>query len=87
MDLDPGVGEFKVYSKGSSDIFVQKLDSNGNFVWGKSFGGTNVDIANSIVQDYDGNVYVVGAFQGSIHFSTNSPVSYWTSNGSYDIFI
>ena len=37
-DFDPGPGTSNLTSNGSSDVFVSKLDSNGNFVWAKSMG-------------------------------------------------
>ncbi len=40
VDFDPGPGTANLESKGSSqDIFISKLDSNGDFVWAKAMGG------------------------------------------------
>ena len=47
-DFDPGVGVANLTSAGSSDIFVSKLDSSGNFVWAKGMGGTAYDEAYGI---------------------------------------
>jgi hypothetical protein len=44
----------------SLDIFVAKLDGQGNHIWSKGFGGAGNDIATSVAVDGDGNV-VVGA--------------------------
>ena len=41
VDFDPGAGTFNLTSAGTGDIFVSKLDSNGNFVWARSLGGTS----------------------------------------------
>lgn len=41
VDFDPGVGVYNLSSAGSNDdIFISKLDTNGNFVWAKRLGGT-----------------------------------------------
>ena len=34
-DFDPGVGIMNLISNGGDDIFIQKLDANGNFIWAK----------------------------------------------------
>ena len=33
IDFDPGISIYSLGSNGSTDIFIQKLDSNGNFIW------------------------------------------------------
>src|SRR5438552_13354363 len=38
-DFDPGPGTYNLTSAGSSDIFISKLDSAGNFTWAKRLGG------------------------------------------------
>lgn len=45
---------------GNYDAWVVKLDSNGNIQWQNSYGGSNYDIANSIIQTYDGGYAFVG---------------------------
>src|ERR1041385_600638 len=48
-DFDPGAGVFNITSYGGpQDIFVSKLDANGNFVWAKRIGGTGGDFASSV---------------------------------------
>ena len=61
-DFDPGAGTANLTSAGDSDIFVSKLDSNGNFVWARRMGGMSSDRALSVALDGSGNVYTVGQF-------------------------
>ena len=44
----------------TSDIWVVKLDSNGNISWEKCLGGTYDDKANSVLQTTNGNYIVAG---------------------------
>ena len=37
VDFDPSLSSYNLTSTGSSDIFAQKLDSSGNFIWARSF--------------------------------------------------
>ena len=86
VDFDPGSGVFNLTSAGMSDIFISKLDANGNFVWAKSIGGTNSEDSRSITIDASGNVLATGYFQGTVDFDPGSGTSNLTS-AAPDIFI
>ena len=47
-------------SKGSSDIWLLRLDGSGNIVWDKTFGGSEGDYARSIVSLSDGGFAIAG---------------------------
>ena len=42
-DFDPSGAIFNLTSNGNRDIFIQKLDTSGNFIWAKSMGGPSLD--------------------------------------------
>ena len=69
VDFDPGAGEFFLTSAGGLDIFILKLDPNGNFVWAKSIGGTDYEESNGIGTDAAGNVYISGYFYNAVDFN------------------
>ena len=78
-DFDPGPSTFELTSVvASSDIFISKLDANGNFVWAISFGETTIDQGLSIALDASGNVYNTGFFQGTVDFDPGGPVFSYT---------
>ena len=81
IDLDPGTGNFLATSLGSHDAFVQKLDSKGNLVWAKSFGGKSQDQAHAVNVDNAGNVYVTGFFKDSVDFDPGSGTHILVSPG------
>ena len=45
---------------GSYDVYILKLDTNGNEVWSKTFGGSSDDLAYFIQQTSDGGYVVAG---------------------------
>ncbi len=86
VDFDPGVGTFTLSSAGSSDIFVSKLNTSGNFIWAKQFGGTSGDEGWDLSVNSSG-VHLTGIFQGTGDFDPGVGVSNLSSSGSYDVFI
>jgi len=87
VDFDPGSGTAILTSNGLTDIFVQKLDTSGNFIWAKSLGSTNVDTARDIIADQSENIYTTGTFFGTVDFDPGPATAELTSVGSYDIFV
>ncbi len=76
-------GTTTLTNSGNPDIFVAKLDNNGNWLWAKQAGGISGDIGYSITVDANGNSYVTGIFSGSATFGTITLIGF----GGYDIFV
>ncbi len=55
---------------GGWDILLLKYDSDGNKVWARQLGTKDVDAANGVATDGDGNVYVTGATFGGLDGNT-----------------
>lgn len=53
-------------SRGDRDYWIVKLDSNNNFEWDKTFGGSSIDQTQSIIQSKDGSYVVAGWSQSNI---------------------
>jgi len=53
-------GETSSFGTGNTDFWVLKLDSSGNVLWQKTYGGINDDIASSIQETLDGGFIVAG---------------------------
>lgn len=68
---------------GSNDIFVAAYDPDGMHVWSRRFGGPSSDGSVAIAGDDAGNVFVTGAFPGSVDFGGGL----LTSAGGTDIFV
>jgi hypothetical protein len=87
VDFDPGTEAFNLTSSGERDIFISKLNANGNFVWAKQIGGLFYDRATQLVIDAKSNVYSVGYFKSKIDFDPGISVYNLTSTGDFDIYI
>lgn len=86
-DFDPGANVFKLYSAGSEDIYIQKLDAFGNFIWAIGIGGATYDMVHDMYVDASGNVYITGQFTGTADFDPGIGVASLVSAGSDDIYL
>jgi hypothetical protein len=87
-DFDPGAGTYNLTSAGDKDIFVSKLDSNGDFVWAKSMGALDDQEGTGIAVDSAGNVYTTGWFHGTVDFDPGAGTHNLTSTvDEADIFV
>ena len=87
-DFDPGVGTFNLTVFGFSDIYVSKLDPQGNFVWAKQMGGSSGEFGTSIAVDQAGAVYLTGSFNGNVDFDPGSGVfNLYSPVGDQEIFV
>ena len=69
VDFDPGPGTDVASSAGLTDIFLAKLDINGNYVWASSFGSSVDDFSGSVAIDRSrGLIYTTGSFQQTVDF-------------------
>ncbi|MFM9944523.1 MAG: T9SS type A sorting domain-containing protein [Bacteroidia bacterium] len=86
VDFNPGSGSFKLTATGA-DMFVLKLDGQGNFIWAIKAGGSSSDIGLGIAVDRKKNVYVTGVYFNTVDFDPGPSNAYLTSIGSSDVFI
>jgi hypothetical protein len=50
------------FGAGKADVYVVKLDANGNLQWTKTIGGENEDLGTSLIQTSDGGYAIVGTY-------------------------
>ncbi len=85
VDLDTGAGVDNYTTNGSDDIFISKVDSDGNYLWGQAFGGAGLDFANVITEIND-QIYMGGTFSGTVDLDPGAGDNTVTSNGDLDAF-
>lgn len=86
-DFDPGSGTYYLTAGQLKDVYVQKLNKSGNFVWVKQFGGIKEEIGFSITIDNSGNIYTTGSFQDSVDFDPGTSKAFLFSSIDGNIFI
>ena len=86
-DFDPGPSVYNLTSVGSFDAFVMGLDSSGNFQWAHSYGESEYDIGRSLAIDSINNLYLAGAFAGTVDFDPGVGTTSLTGVGIRDVFI
>ncbi len=78
-DFDPGSGIYNLTSNGSHDIFVAKLDANGNLLWAHQFGSANWDEGKAIGISPLGYVFVAGRFADTTDFDPGAGIANLTA--------
>lgn len=85
IDLNPGNGVFLANPNGLTDVFLIKLNTFGEFLWARTFGGIGVDYGHSVTTDADRNVLITGRFSEIISFGSFNHVL--QSSGGTDVFL
>jgi hypothetical protein len=74
IDLDPGADELIYASNGGNDIFIQKLDLDGNLIWAYAIGGPNNDFADDLELTLTDRIVLTGSFRDSVDFNPGDDV-------------
>ncbi|NOT74308.1 MAG: hypothetical protein HOP08_05215 [Cyclobacteriaceae bacterium] len=88
-DFDPSSGVFTLNtaSAGQRDSYITKFNSDGQLIWAKAFGGTNIDQGNAVTIDNSGNILITGMFVGTADFNPGTGVNNLTSLGNRDVYV
>ncbi len=70
-DFDPRpFQDSPLISNGGDDIFIAKYDSTGQILWVQGIGASGLDRARDVAVDLNGNIVVVGEFNGTVNFDS-----------------
>ena len=83
-DMDPGRSIYNFTSQGLTDIFILKLDKEGNFVWARQIGGASRDVGSCLSVNASGGAIVSGSFGGTVDFGNKT---FLTSSGYSDVYV
>lgn len=77
-----------VSSSGRTDIALLKYNSNWDFVWARSIGGSLSEGMPSLIYNQDDGIYIGGAFQGLTDFEPSPTKTFnLASKGIHDAFL
>jgi len=79
-------GSTSSYTHGLSDFAIYRLNSSGNKVWFKHYGGTHIDVAHSIQPTSDGGFIVAGKTESFSHGDNDFAIYKLYSSGNKDWF-
>jgi hypothetical protein len=86
-DFNPGKRTATLLSTGLEDVYLVKLDSAGNFVYAKQFGGANHEEGIAVTVDHGQNVLLTGAFSGTADFNPTAGQTDLASHGQSDVYV
>jgi hypothetical protein len=78
-----GLGDDKLESKGSDDMFVAALDKDGRRLWARHFGGPDSDGVDGVAVDGAGNIAVIGSYHAEMEVAKDNLFS----EGDLDIVL
>ena len=88
VDFDPGIGVQNLSAGNGYDLFLLKLDNDGNLIWAHDFGVTDyTEVVGTIITDDSSNIYMNGGFGSIVDFEPGPGVTNLDSQGSGDAFI
>jgi len=59
----------------SANVYLIRTDEDGNLLWEQNFGGTDVDVGESVIETVNGNIVIVGQNRSLATPSPTSPLS------------
>lgn len=84
-DFDTGTGILN-FTANNENVFILKLNNNGNFIWAKPLGDTTT-LSSSAKVDALGNIYTTGRFVATVDFDPGPFVYQLTSPNFSNTFI
>jgi len=87
INLSPAPGSYTASGAGLTDIFFSKFDASGNFIWGKTIGGSNNELCNELAIDKNKNIIITGLYYGAGDYDPSASIANLSWAGSSDLFI
>ena len=87
VDFNPGSAVNNSTSNGTNDLFIITINSGGNYLWHKTFGGSGFDSFYDLVTDSQDNILITGYYTGTADLNPGPEVEEFTSSGTDDLFV
>ncbi|MEZ6048677.1 MAG: hypothetical protein R3C11_24495 [Planctomycetaceae bacterium] len=87
-DFDPGPGVHNLDAGSANDGFLLKLNNAGNFIWATNLASdTGYVQISDLGVDSAGNVYITGAFSGTVDFNPGPGTAELTKTTTTNLFV
>ncbi|HNU34532.1 MAG TPA: SBBP repeat-containing protein [Bacteroidia bacterium] len=86
VNFDFGQSNFSITAFGNNDVFILKLDINGNFIWAKQIGGIT-DESSRDIKILGDKLYLTGTFTSTVDFDLGVGTFNLTSVAGRDAFV
>lgn len=87
VDFDSGAGTDNHTAIGAKDMFIKKMDADGNFISVQVFGSDLDDNLSDVFVDAENNIYSTGAFNNTVDFDPGAAMFDLVSTGQEDSYI
>jgi hypothetical protein len=87
VDMDPGPSVVQATSEGAEDVFLLRLDPDGNYDWHWKGGDSSSDSAEGVAVGPGNHLYITGGFEGDMSFDPSPSKIVISSNGDDDAFV
>lgn len=87
VDFDPNGGVSALSSNGWQDCFLMRISNEGDLLWARSFGASELDLVQGLHLDQNGNVLIAGYFNGEVNFNPNAAPIIYNAVGDNDVFV
>lgn len=90
VDFDPNLDSSFIITSNdyTTDVFINKFNASGKFIWAKRIGGKGYDEGTSIAIDAEQNLYITGLFEDSADFDPSGGEEILVSTeNSQDVFV
>jgi hypothetical protein len=86
IEVNSQTGPIILTSSGGDEGVLFKYDDTGNLIHAFKIGGSGNDRINAIASDSSGNIYIAGAFSGTVDFNPGAGVTNLVAAGGEDMF-
>lgn len=88
QDFDPSEATFEVTSNGLANIFIWKLDTDGNFIAVQHIGNSSWSQIYGSAKNAQGDIYFIGEYHETLDFNFSNGGHVMTSAGqAFDMFV
>ncbi|MCX6275432.1 MAG: hypothetical protein NTV09_09520 [Bacteroidetes bacterium] len=89
MDIDPDTGTYFLhnYPNGVQDIYVAKFDTGGVLNWAFAVGGYYSEVAQDLVVDHTGHLFITGNYGDTVDFDPGPNVFNLTGQLGSDAYL